>query len=217
MVGSGAGLRPQLHRFLWPEGHLETASSPWVSLRAQKVLWWILVSFAGVDVIHPLPSLTDAWCCAFIVLWIALEHAGECWEFLVPGRGLAIFTATILLADRADTNRDIAVDYDLGRIPVNDVVDVSLPTDALDHGSGSRRSVDAVSAPKSRRVPGSHVFGGTRFTSSVTAFRFLRLSPCSESVGDTDPDILGVDTRARHGCRLRAPDALARPRTDPRI
>src|ERR1022692_4744107 len=70
MAARGGGLLPSLHRFLWPQGCLENASSPWVSPLAQKVLWWTLVSFAGLDVVDPLPYLTGAWWCAFLVLWI---------------------------------------------------------------------------------------------------------------------------------------------------
>ncbi len=70
MAGRGAGLLPSLHRFLWPQGYPKAASSPWVSPVAQKVLWWTLVSFAGLDVVDPLPYLTGAWWCVFLVLWI---------------------------------------------------------------------------------------------------------------------------------------------------
>ena len=70
MADRRADLLPSLHRFLWPQGCLETASSPWVSPLAQKVLWWTLVSFAGLDIVHPVPYLTQEWWCAFLVLWI---------------------------------------------------------------------------------------------------------------------------------------------------
>jgi len=70
MAARDAGLLPNLHRFLWPQGCLETSSSPWVSPMAQKVLWWALVAFAALDVANPVPYLTQEWWCAFLVLWI---------------------------------------------------------------------------------------------------------------------------------------------------
>ncbi len=70
MAALGSGLLPGLHRFFWPEGRLEADLSPWLSPFAQKVLWWTLVAFAVLDVVHPIPSLTGGWWCAFFVLWI---------------------------------------------------------------------------------------------------------------------------------------------------
>jgi hypothetical protein len=59
-----------LGRFFWPEGPLESASSPWLSPIARRVLWWTLVAFAVLDAIHPLSVLTGSWWCAICVLWI---------------------------------------------------------------------------------------------------------------------------------------------------
>ena len=70
MAALGSGLLPGWHRFLWPEGRLETDSSPWLSLFAQKVLWCTLVAFAVLDLVHPLPALTGEWWSAIFVLWI---------------------------------------------------------------------------------------------------------------------------------------------------
>lgn len=70
MAALGSGLLPGLHRFFWPEGRLDSDCSPWLSPFAQKVLWWMLVTFAVLDVVHPIPALTGGWWCAFFVLWI---------------------------------------------------------------------------------------------------------------------------------------------------
>ncbi len=65
-----SGLLPGWHRFFWPEGRPEGDCSPWLSLFAQKVLWWMLVAFAALDVVQPLPAVTGSWWCAFFILWI---------------------------------------------------------------------------------------------------------------------------------------------------
>lgn len=65
------GSLPTLQRFLWPEGALNDASSPWLSQSSRAALWWTLVAFAGLDVAHPLPALAGEWWCTFFVLWVA--------------------------------------------------------------------------------------------------------------------------------------------------
>jgi hypothetical protein len=70
MAALDSGLLPGLHRFFWPEGHPEFVSSAWLSPFAQKMLWWALVTFAVLDVVHPLAALTAQWWCTFFVLWI---------------------------------------------------------------------------------------------------------------------------------------------------
>ena len=66
---SNFSTRFSLGRFFWPEGLPESDSSPWLSSLAQNAMWWMLVAFAAVDVIHPISTLTGSWWFAFFVLW----------------------------------------------------------------------------------------------------------------------------------------------------
>jgi hypothetical protein len=51
-------------------GCLETDPPPWLSERAQRMLWWTLVAFAAVDSIRPQLALTQEWWCVLLILWI---------------------------------------------------------------------------------------------------------------------------------------------------
>jgi hypothetical protein len=59
-----------LRRFLWPQGEVQEADSPWLSQTSRTVLLSTLVMFAALDVVHPLPALTGEWWFAFFVLWV---------------------------------------------------------------------------------------------------------------------------------------------------
>ena len=49
---------------------LETDAPPWLSERAQQMLWRTLVAFAAVDWIRPQLALTQEWWCVLLILWI---------------------------------------------------------------------------------------------------------------------------------------------------
>jgi hypothetical protein len=49
---------------------LEADAPPWLSERAQRLLWWTLVAFAAVDWIRPQLALTQEWWCVLFILWI---------------------------------------------------------------------------------------------------------------------------------------------------
>jgi hypothetical protein len=70
MAASDSALMPGSNCLFWREVPPESVSSDWLSVGAQKVLWWTLVAFALLDVVHPLAPIKAQWWCAFAVLWI---------------------------------------------------------------------------------------------------------------------------------------------------
>ena len=86
----------------------------------------------------------------------SLDLAGECRDFLDPCRNLAISAVTILVARSPYPKRDNRIDHDLGKLPLNALVEATVPRAALDHRSRCDRRADAVPAPQGRRTPGCH-------------------------------------------------------------
>jgi hypothetical protein len=83
---------------------LETDDAPWLSERAQRMLWWTLVAFAAVDWIHPQLALTQEWWSVLLILWIA-PWQRETRAASAPAVGIMWISSLLLfawLASRAE-------------------------------------------------------------------------------------------------------------------
>jgi hypothetical protein len=70
MAALGSGLLSRLHRFFWPDGPVNDPAALWLDATPRAVLWWSLVLFAALDVLHPVLALTGSWWFALFVLWM---------------------------------------------------------------------------------------------------------------------------------------------------